>query len=90
MALLEEWHKIAYNDKADQGELQRFWQHYFLLEKGVYEKLLANPDEAVEGTVKELAEKYELSIMEMTGFLTESMTALSHQTQSRRWMRTQR
>ena len=43
MALLEEWHKIAYNDKADQGELQRFWQHYFLLEKGVYEKLLANP-----------------------------------------------
>ena len=69
MALLEEWHKIAYNDKADQGELQRFWQHYFLLEKGVYEKLLANPDEVVEGTVKELAEKYELSIMEMTGFL---------------------
>ena len=69
MALLEEWHKIAYNDKADQGELQRFWQHYFLLEKCVYEKLLANPDEAVEGTVKELAEKYELSIMEMTGFL---------------------
>lgn len=39
------------------------------MEKGVYEKLLANPDEAVEGTVKELAEKYELSIMEMTGFL---------------------
>ena len=69
MALLEEWHKIAYNDKADQGELQRFWQHYFLLEKGVYEKLLANPDEVVEETVKELAEKYELSIMEMTGFL---------------------
>ena len=40
MALLEEWHKIAYNDKADQGELQRFWQHYFLLEKGVYEKFI--------------------------------------------------
>ena len=34
MALLQEWHKIAYNEKADQGELQRFWQKYFLLEKG--------------------------------------------------------
>ena len=60
MALLEEWHKIAYNDKADQGELQRFWQHYFLLEKGVYGKLLANPDQAAGGTVKALAAKYQL------------------------------
>ena len=32
-------------------------------------KLLTNPDEKVEGTVKELAEKYGLSVMEMTGFL---------------------
>lgn len=69
MALLEQWQKVAYNEKADKGELQRFWQRYFLLEKGVYEKLLANPDEKVEGTVKELADKYELSVMDMTGFL---------------------
>ena len=69
MALVQEWQKIAYNEKANQGDLQRFWQRYFLLEKGVYEKLLTNPDEVVEGTVKELAEKYNLSVMEMTGFL---------------------
>ena len=58
MALLQEWHKIAYNENMNQGELQKFWQNYFLLEKGVYEKLLSAPDEVVEGTVKELAEKY--------------------------------
>ena len=69
MALLERWQKIAYNEKLDQGELQRFWQRYFLLEKGVYEQLLTNPDEVVEGTVKELAEKYNLNILEMAGFL---------------------
>ena len=69
MALLEQWQKIAYNEKTDRGELQRFWQRYFLLEKGVYEKLLTNPDEKVEGTLKELADKYNLSVMEMTGFL---------------------
>ena len=69
MALLEKWQKMAYNENMDQGELQRFWQRYFLLEKGVYEQLLTNPDEAVEGTVKELAEKYGLDILEMTGFL---------------------
>lgn len=69
MALLENWQKVAYNEKTDKQELQRFWQRYFLLEKGVYEKLLENPDEKVEGTVKELAERFGLSIMDMTGFL---------------------
>ena len=69
MAILQEWQKIAYNEKANKGELQRFWQRYFLLEKGVYEKLLTNPDEVVEGTVKELADKYGLSVLEMAGFL---------------------
>ena len=69
MALLEQWKRIAYNQEADKGEIKRFWERYFLLEKGVYEKLLENPDEVVEGTVTELAEKYNLSVMEMTGFL---------------------
>ena len=69
MALLEEWQKIAYDQQADKATLQKFWQRYFLLEKSVYEKLLTNPDEVVEGTVKELADKYELSLMDMTGFL---------------------
>ena len=69
MALLNEWHELAYNENADQAEMQRFWTNYFLKEQSVYEKLLSNPDEVVEGTVKELAEKYGLSIMEMTGFL---------------------
>ncbi len=69
MALLEQWHAIAYNEQADRGALQNFWTKYFALEKGVYEKLLANPDEVIEGTVKELAEKYELELMAMVGFL---------------------
>lgn len=69
MALLEQWKDIAYNQETNKGELQKFWQRYFLLEKGVYEQLLEEPDQAVEGTVKELAEKYSLSIMDMTGFL---------------------
>ena len=69
MALLEQWQRIAYNQQTDKGELKKFWERYFLLEKKVYEQLLENPDEVVEGTVKELAEKYDLDIMAMTGFL---------------------
>jgi len=69
MALLDEWKKVAYDEKANKGELQKFWQRYFRLEQGIYEKLLVNPDEEVKGTVKELAAKYEISVMDMTGFL---------------------
>lgn len=69
MALLQDWRDVAYSQEADKNQLQKFWSEYFLAEKGVYEKLLSNPDEVVTGTVKELAEKYELSIQTMTGFL---------------------
>ena len=69
MALLEEWQKIAYDQRADRGKLQKFWQDYFLVEKGIYEKLLDHPDEEVSGTVKELADKYETELQMFVGFL---------------------
>ena len=40
-----------------------------MIEKGIYEQLLSNPDEVVRGTVKELAEKYNVDVMTMVGFL---------------------
>jgi len=69
MGLLQDWNKIAFNERADKEELRKFWDRYFVLEKGVYEQLLENPDEVVEGTVKELADKYDLEVMAMVGFL---------------------
>ncbi len=69
MALLEQWRTTAYNEELDQNTLQKFWNDYFILEKGIYEKLLAEPDVVVTGTVKELADKYGITVMEMTGFL---------------------
>ena len=69
MALLEEWTKVAYNEKQDRTTIQRFWNDYFLKEKSVYEKLLETPDKEEKGTVSELAEKFGLTVMEMTGFL---------------------
>lgn len=69
MSLLQEWRDMAYSQEADKTQLQKFWTNYFLLEKGVYEKLLTNPDEIVRGTVKELAEKFDVNLMTMVGFL---------------------
>lgn len=69
MALLKQWRDMAYSETADKGKLKKLWQAYFQKEKEVYQKLLADPDTEVKGTVKELAEKFDLDIMTMTGFL---------------------
>ena len=69
MALLEQWREIAYNESADKNKLQQLWTAYFQEEKAIYADLLKNPDEVVKGTVKELADKYGVSVMTMTGFL---------------------
>lgn len=69
MSLLESWRSVAYAEDMDEKTAKEFWGNYFVIEKGIYEQLLANPDEVVEGTVKKLAEKYNTTIQIMVGFL---------------------
>jgi preprotein translocase subunit SecA len=69
MALLEQWRSSAYSETANKGELQRMWAAYFQKEKEIYQELLKDPKKEVKGTVKDLAEKFQVDIMTMTGFL---------------------
>ncbi|MBE5870087.1 MAG: SEC-C domain-containing protein [Lachnospiraceae bacterium] len=69
MALLQQWRDIAYSEQAGRERLQKLWGAYFQREKEIYQILLKDPDTEVKGTVKELAEKYNVDIMTMTGFL---------------------
>ncbi|MBE5851754.1 MAG: SEC-C domain-containing protein [Lachnospiraceae bacterium] len=69
MALLKQWRDAAYSETTNKGDLQRMWQKYFDDEKNIYAELLQKPDEVVTGTVKELADKFGVTILTMTGFL---------------------
>lgn len=69
MGLLKKWKDMAYSETANKGDLQRLWTNYFQKEKEIYMELLKTPDEVVEGTVKELAERFGVELMTMTGFL---------------------
>ena len=73
--LLETWRSLAYGDGLDDKKKEELWTNYFTIEKGIYEKILSNPTEVVEGTVKELAEKYgtEVLIMSLTACLVISL-----------------
>lgn len=70
MALLQEWREYAYSEEFQNSkEGQRMWQNYFSLEQGIYEQLLDDPTKVVTGTVQELADKYEVPLSMMVGFL---------------------
>ena len=69
MAILETWRNLAYGDGLNDKEREKLWNRYFGIEKGIYEKILSNPAQVIEGSVKELAEKYGTELLIMTGFL---------------------
>ncbi len=69
MGLLQTWRDWAYSQDERTREGKQFWNDYFALEKGVYEKLLDNPSEKIIGTVEELSARFELEPLIMAGFL---------------------
>ena len=69
MTILENWRNLAYGDGLDDKGKEELWTGYFKVEKGIYEHILSKPEEAVEGTVEELAKRYGTDVQTMTGFL---------------------
>ncbi len=77
--LLETWRGLAYGAGKSQKESDMFWANYFTYEKGIYEQILAEPKTVVKGTVKELAEKYNVDVLVMAGFLDGINDSLKEQ-----------
>lgn len=69
MTLLENWRNKAYGDATDNKQKEEIWKNYFLVEKGIYEKILCNPKDVITCTVAELAAKFDTDIETITGFL---------------------
>ena len=68
MALLENWHELAY-DTTDQKAMQKVWERYFKEEKEIYKKLLSDVNKEVVDTVENLAKEYGMETVYFIGFL---------------------
>lgn len=79
MTLLETWRNQAYSEEMNEKDSTAFWERYFQVEKGIYEKILSDPDTVVKGTVKDLAEKYGCDLNLMVGFLDGINDSLKEQ-----------
>ena len=67
MSLIEKWNQFA-TEQNESENANKFWQDYFLKEKDMYKEILAS-DEIFEGKIADLAAKFGVDEVLMTGFL---------------------
>ena len=67
MTLFEQWKDLIENQREDT--FQEFWKEYSDAETKIYSDILDRYDEKIEGTLGELAEKYEVRPIIFMGFL---------------------
>ncbi|WP_432665858.1 SEC-C metal-binding domain-containing protein [Wukongibacter baidiensis] len=78
MSLFEQWKERAYDERTEE-EYNKFWGEYLPKEQKNYEYLLENKDEVTEGSLSELAEKFEMDAVTFAGFLDGINTSLTEE-----------
>lgn len=70
MSLFKEWKEAASVDPSEDREAyEALWSEYLEKETHFYEDILGEKQDVVDGTISELAEKYNVTPMMMTGFM---------------------
>ena len=79
MSLLKQW-KDQLENQTDET-FDAFWDKYSSGETGIYSAILEAKDPVVQGSIKELAEKYQVDTVIFMGFLDGINTSLRTQLQ---------
>ena len=75
MSLYKDW--VALMESQTEETFEAFWKEYSEAETKIYEYILENKDVHLAGTVKELAEKFDVRQVIFTGFLDGTNTSLN-------------
>ncbi|BDR65612.1 hypothetical protein K144313037_24680 [Clostridium tetani] len=68
MSLYNDWKNMVIDYVRTRGE-EAFWNEYGSIEKNIYTQILSNKTTEINGTLKDIAEKYDTSIIFFVGFL---------------------
>ena len=75
MSLFKDWSSIV-NSEMTQEQYSAFWNGYLSQEKSVYETILGEKTQKLQGTVSQLAEKFGIEPITFVGFLDGINTSL--------------
>jgi preprotein translocase subunit SecA len=76
MTLFKQWTELM--ESQTEETFEAFWEEYSGAETKIYQHILANKDTHLAGTVKELAEKFEVREVIFMGFLDGINTSLNN------------
>lgn len=68
MSLYKSWTDMVVDFVKTRGEAA-FWKEYGSIEKSIYTKVLAEHNHTINGSIKDLADKFETSTIFFMGFL---------------------
>ena len=68
MSLLTQWRALSENLETQEAEI-KFWEEYLKVEASIYNEILNNKVEVVEGKVSDLANTYNTSVEYFMGFI---------------------
>ncbi|MFZ7132665.1 MAG: SEC-C metal-binding domain-containing protein [Eubacteriales bacterium] len=69
MSLYQQWRKVIEDAGDNPEEQQKLWTDFCKEEQKIYEKILENKIEMIEGQVEALASEYQVSLHYFVGFL---------------------
>ena len=78
MGLYNEWRELAEQERTQQ-QSDAYWQAYFEKETEAYRKILTENTGKLVGTAAELAERFQMTLQEIAGFLDGINTSLTEQ-----------
>lgn len=75
MSLYQQWLEKAQAAKTTEED-EKFWDAYLPKEQKIYEYILENPKESIEGKLSELAQRFDMDSVFFAGFLDGINTSL--------------
>lgn len=75
MSLLKEWEKICEKERT-QEEYDNYWKEYFLKEQYVYQTILSEKSDTINGMLLDLAKEFKMSTLDFIGFISGINTSL--------------
>lgn len=75
MNLFSKWEELAEMDRNEE-EHEEFWEGYFQKEENNYKHIIGNKIDVVSGSIRQLAEEYNMDTVAFTGFIHGINTSL--------------